>query len=145
MSSIYIPGLGEKSFDEIRIDRAIKEYDERLFFARNMETRDWCVFVRMPRPEPAYPVIGFGGELPSVDEVMRRVRRADAHKHGFQIYDEIMDSQKKYKQQFRDRANDATEESVEVVEHFLRQHGKSPVVKEFINYDIPKGGGASDA
>jgi hypothetical protein len=56
-----------------------------------------------------------------------------------------MDSQKKYKQQFRDRANDATEESVEVVEHFLRQHGKSPVVKEFINYDIPKGGGASDA
>jgi hypothetical protein len=145
MSSIYIPGHGEMSFDEVRIDRAVREYDERLFFARNADTWDWCVFVKMPRPEPAYPVIGFGQELPPVDEVMRRVYRADAHKHGFQIYDEIMDSQEKYKQKFRDAADEASEESAEVVEHFLRQHGKSPVIKEFINYDVPKGGEASDA
>jgi hypothetical protein len=145
MKGIYIPGHGEMSFDEARIDRAVREYDERLFFARNADTWDWCVYIKMPRPEPAYPVIGFGRELPPVDEVMRRVYRADTHKHGFQIYDEIMKSQEDYKKKFRDAADEATEESAEVVEHFLRQHGKSPVVKEFIKHDIPKGGETSDA
>jgi hypothetical protein len=142
MSSIYIPGHGEMSFDEARIDRAVREYDERLFFARNAETWDWCVFVRMPRPEPAYPVIGFGQELPPVDEVMRRVYRADAHKHGFEIYDEILASQEAYKKKYRDAADEASEESAEVVEHFLRQHGKSPVIKVFMDGE---GGEASDA
>ena len=145
MKGIYIPGHGEMSFDEARIDRAVREYDERLFFARNAETWDWCVYIKMPRPEPAYPVIGFGQELPPVDEVMRRVHNADAHKHGYQIYDEIMASQEAYKKKFRDAADEASEESAEVVEHFLRQHGKSPVIKEFITADIPKGGEASDA
>jgi hypothetical protein len=116
MSSIYIPGHGEMSFDELRIDRALRAYDERLFFARNAETWDWCVFIRMPG-----------------DEVMRRVYRADAHRHGWAIYDEVMASQEAYKKKFRDAADEATEESVEVVEHFLRQHGKSPVVKVFMN------------
>jgi hypothetical protein len=145
MKGIYIPGHGEMSFDEARIDRAVREYDERLFFARNMDTWDWCVYIKMPRPEPAYPVIGFGRELPPFDEVMRRVYRADSHRHGWAIYDEIMKSQEDYKKKFRDAADEATEESAEVVEHFLRQHGKSPVVKEFIKHDIPKGGVASDA
>lgn len=145
MSSIFIPGQGEKSFDELRIDRAVREYDERLFFARNADTHDWCVFIMMPRPEPPYPVIGFGRELPPVDEVMRLVHRSDTKRHGWQIYDEIIKSQEDYKKQFRDAADEATEESAEVVEHFLRQHGKSPVIKEFISHDVPKGGEASDA
>lgn len=145
MSGIYIPGHGEMSFDEIRIDRAVREYDERLFFARNADTWDWCVFIKMPRPEPAYPVIGFGRELPPVDEVMRLVHRSDTKRHGWAIYDEIVKSQEDYKKTFRDKADDASEESAEVVEHFLRQHGKSPVIKEFISHDIPKGGEASDA
>lgn len=145
MSSIFIPGQGTKSFDELRIDRAVREYDERLFFARNDDTRDWCVFIMMPRPEPPYPVIGFGSELPPVDEVMRLVRRSDTKRHGWKIYDEIIKSQEDFKKQFRVKADEATEESAEVVEHFLRQHGKSPVIKEFISHDVPKGGEASDA
>ncbi len=108
MKGIYIPGHGEMSFDEARIDRAVREYDERLFFARNADTWDWCVFIKMPRPEPAYPVIGFGRELPPVDEVMRRVYRADAHRHGWAIYDEIMKSQEDYKKKFRDAADEAS-------------------------------------
>ena len=133
MSSIYIPGHGELSFDEYRIDRAVREYDERLFFARNNDTWDWCVFVRMPGSEPAYPVIGFGRELPPLDEVMRLVYRSDTKRHGWQIYDEIVASQEAYKKKFRDKADEATEESAEIVEHFLRKHGKSPVVKVFMN------------
>ena len=29
MKGIYIPGHGEMSWDEIRVDRAVKAYDER--------------------------------------------------------------------------------------------------------------------
>jgi hypothetical protein len=144
MGGIYIPGHGEMSFDEIRIDRAVKEYDERLFFARNADTRDWCVFIKMPMPQEPYPVLGFGDNIPPLDEVMRLVYRSDTHRHGWAIYDEVMKSQEDYKKQFRVAADDATEESAEVVEHFLRKHGKSPVIKEFISKDIPKGGEASD-
>jgi len=145
MNSIYIPGHGEMSWDEIRVDRAVKEYDERLFFARNAETWDWCVYIKMPHGEPAYPVLGFGQIVPSTDVVLDKLYRGDTLRHGWKIFDEIQKSQEDYKKQFRVAADEATEESAEVVEHFLRQHGKSPVIKEFINYDIPKGGEASDA
>lgn len=145
MKGIYIPGHGELSWDEFRVDKAVREYDERLFFARNADTWDWCVYIKMPRPEPAYPVLGFGREVPRVDEVLRRLSNADTTRHGWQIYDDVVSSQEKFKQGFRDAADEASGESAEVVEHFLRKHGKSPVVKEFIKHDIPKGGEASDA
>jgi len=143
--SIYIPGHGEMSFDEIRIDRAVREYDERLFFARNADTWDWCVYIKMPRPEEPYPVVGFGKELPRLDDVMMRIYNADTARHGWQIYDEIVKSQEKYRKDLRYKGDQASEESAEVVEHFLRQHGKSPVIKEFITADIPNGGDTSDA
>jgi hypothetical protein len=138
MSSIYIPGHGEMSWDEIRVDRAVKEYDERLFFARNAETWDWCVYIKMPHGEPAYPVLGFGRQVPSTDVVLDKLYRGDMLRHGWKIFDDIQKSQEDYKKQFRVKADEATEESAEVVEHFLRQHGKSPVIKEFITHDVPK-------
>jgi hypothetical protein len=131
MSSIYIPGHGEMSFEEFRIDRAVKAYDERLFFARNADTWDWCVYIRMPRPEPAYPVIGFGQSLPTVDGVLDRLMQADTMRVGNKIYDEVVRSQKDFKKQFEVRADEASAESAEVVEHLLRKHGKSPVIKSF--------------
>ena len=143
--SIYIPGHGEMSWDEVRIDRALREYDERLFFARNADTWDYCVYIKMPRPEAPYPVIGFGRELPALDHVMQKVRDSDTTKHGWQIYNDMIKSQEAYRKRMRDNADEASEESTEVVEHFLRQHGKSPIIKEFISSDIPKGGEASDA
>jgi hypothetical protein len=145
MSNIYIPGKGEMSWDEIRVDRAVKNYDERLFFAKNADTRDWCVFIRMPHGEPAYPVLGFGQVIPSVDVVLDKLYRGDMTRHGWKLYDEIVKSQEDYKRRFREKADEATEESAEVVEHFLRKHGKSPVIKGFISHDVPKGGEASDA
>jgi hypothetical protein len=144
MSGIYVPGQGEMSFDEIRIDRAVKEYDERLFFARNADTWDWCVFIKMPYGEPAFPVLGFGTSSPSFDTVLDRLRKGDTLKNGDKIYNNILKSQMDYRKQFSNIADEARDESVEVVEHFLRKNGKSPIVKEFISKDIPKGGGASD-
>lgn len=145
MNSIYIPGHGEMSFAEARVDRAVRDYDERLFFARNAETWDWCVFIKMPRPEEPYPVVGFGKDIPSVDTVIQRIMAADTMRHGWQILDDIVKSQEDYKKKFKDKTDAAGEESAEHIEFMLRQHGKSPIIKEFINYEVPKGGEASDA
>jgi hypothetical protein len=145
MSGIYIPGHGEMTFAEARVDRAVREYDERLFFARNAETWDWCVYIKMPRPEPAYPVIGFGNEIPSVDVVMQRIMAADTMRHGWQILHDVVKSQEDYKKQFKDKTDEAGEESAEHIEFMLRQHGESPVIKEFIDYDVPKEVSNNDA
>jgi hypothetical protein len=127
--SIYIPGHGEMSWEEIRVDRAVREYDERLFFARNADTWDWCVYIKMPRPEPAYPVLGFGQNIPSVDVVMEKLYNADTMRHGWQIFDDVQRSQQDYKKALRVKADEATEDSAERIEHLLRRHGKSPVIK----------------
>lgn len=140
MNNIYIPGRGELSWDEIRVDRAVKEYDERLFFAKNIETRDWCVFIKMPHGEDPYPVIGFGKEIPPKEVVLEKLYKADTMRHGWDIFNSIQKSQNDFKDNFRKNADEATEESVEVVEHFLRSHGKSPVIKS-----LPKGVSNNDA
>jgi hypothetical protein len=114
-------------------------------FARNEDTGDWCVFVRMPRPEDPFPVFGFGDRIPDPSEALSRIQEGHLVKHKERIWNEIVDSQAKYRSDLAYNGDQAVEESAEVVEFFLRQHGKSPVVKEFITSDVPKGGDASDA
>ena len=123
-----------------RVDRAVNEYDERLMFARNEDTGDWCVFVKMPRPQDPFPVFGFGDRIPDPSEALAKVQEGHLVRHKERIWKEITDSQRDYRKGIRAKGDEAAEESAEVVEHFLRQHGKSPVVKEFITSDVPKGG-----
>lgn len=127
--NIWLPN--NASYDAYRVDRAVSEYDERLMFGRNEDTGDWCVFIRMPRPRDPFPVIGFGDSIPDVNTVMERVRQADTMRTGNQIYNEVVSSQKQYRDNLDYVANQAGEESAEVIEHFMRKRGKSPVVKSF--------------
>jgi hypothetical protein len=134
MSTLFVPGRGVMDFDAYRIDRAVNEYDERLMFAKNEGSGDWCVFVRMPGNEPPYPVCGFGYELPMLDDVMLRIHNADTMRNGDAIYNDMLKSQEKYRADLTYKSDQAGEESAEVVEHFLRKNGKSPVIKS-----LPKG------
>jgi hypothetical protein len=131
MTSLFIPGRGTVDTMAWRVDQAVNEYDERLLFAKNEETGDWCVFVRMPGAEPPYPVCGFGRDIPSVDDVMVRIRRSDTMRNGDAIYKDLIRSQEKYRAELKYNGDQATDESVEVVEHFMRKHGKSPIIKSF--------------
>jgi hypothetical protein len=131
MTSLFIPGRGTVDTRAWRVDQAVNEYDERLLFAKNEETGDWCVFVRMPGAEPPYPVCGFGRDIPSVDDVMVRIRRSDTMRNGDAIYKDLIRSQEKYRAELKYNGDQATDESVEVVEHFMRKHGKSPIIKSF--------------
>jgi len=139
---LFIPGHGNMSSKQFLIIDALKRHDERLVFARNEETGDWCVFTRMPYPEPLFPVFGFGQEMPDLHTVMDRVKSGDLRKNSDRLYKEIIDSQEKYRADLKYKGDQASEESAEVVEKFMRIHGKSPIVKSLPkNYESKKSGG----
>ena len=142
---LFIPGHGNVDSRVYLIDRALNAYDERLMFARNEDTGDWCVYTRMPHPEPPFPVFGCGREIPDVNDLMVRVQQGDLMRNGDRIYNDMIKSQEVYKANLKYKGDQASEESAEVVELFLRKNGRSPIIKEFISKDIPEGGGVSDA
>lgn len=128
------------NMDAYRVDRAVNAYDERLMFARNEDTGDWCVFVRMPAPKPPMPVFGFGDRIPDPVEAVAKVQEGHLVRHKERIWKEVVDSQEQYRKDLKYKGDQATDESVEVIEHFMRKHGKSPVVKS-----LPKGVSSDDA
>ena len=139
---LFIPGQGNMSSKQFLIVSALKEYDEKLMFARNEQTGEWCVYSRMPYPEPPFPVFGFGPELPDKHVVMDRVKSGDLRKNSDRIYKEIIQSQEKYRADLKYKGDQASEESAEVVEKFMRIHGKSPIIKSLPkNHESKKSGG----
>ena len=131
MSALWIPGRGSVDTRAYRVDRAVNEYNDRLSFDRNQDTGDWCVFMRMPSPEPPLPLFGFGDIIPEPDEVVKQLWKADSLRHGEKILDQIVREQDERKRRYESAASQASEESAEVLEHFLRKRGKSPVIKSF--------------
>ena len=143
---LFIPGHGNMSSKQFLIVSALKEYDEKLMFARNEETGDWCVYARMPHPEPPFPVFGFGPELPDKHTVLDRVKSGDLRQNSDRLYREIVRSQEKYKANLNYNSDQASGESTEVVEKFMRIHGKSPIIKSLPkNYESKKSGGGASA
>ena len=129
MSSLYIPGRGSVSLKALKVDAIVNKYDERLFFGKNEDTGDWCIFVRMPRPQLPFPVIGFQDTIPEPEDALRRLKEADTLRVGNTIYNDVVKSQEDYRNKFEYKANEASAESAEVVEHLMRKHGKSPIIK----------------
>lgn len=136
---LFIPGRGVTDSKAVLVDAAVREYDSRLMFMQHPETGDWCVFIELPRPERPYPVIGFGETIPEPSVVVERLRRSDTMRNGDAIYREVVRSQEKYRANLKYQADEAGEESAEVIEHFLRKNGKSPISKVFMS---SKGGGS---
>lgn len=126
---LFIPGQGVVDSGVFRVHEAVREYDSRLSFSKHPVTDDYCVFIELPRPEEPYPVVGFGRDLPEPYEVVDRLRRADTMRNGDAIYRDVVKSQEAYRKNLEYRSDQAGEESAEVVEHLMRKHGKSPIIK----------------
>jgi hypothetical protein len=130
---LYIPGRGEIRLDEYRIHRAVQEYDERLVFGRN-EFGDWCVSVMMPRGSdyPYANVIGFGTEIPNIDEVMHRVRAADTRRHGQEILTAALRHNEALRDPARRAADDGAQAAAEAIEWGHRKMGTHPNPRIFV-------------
>ncbi len=86
---IWLPGQGVVDMAPMKVHRAVSQYDERLMFGRH-ENGDWCIFVKMPHGKDPLPVLGFGTELPTPEEAVRRADAANTRRHGQKVLDQIM-------------------------------------------------------
>lgn len=91
---IWLPGQGVVDLEPMRVHRAVNAYDERLMFGRiNDESHpgygDWVIFVKMPHGEAPLPVLGFGKQIPTPEEAVRRADEANTRKHGQKLLDDF--------------------------------------------------------
>ena len=130
---IYIPGRGSVDSGVYKVDRAVNQYNERLSFKLNEDTQEYCIFMRMPHPEPDLPILGFGRTVPHPDVACKKLWESDTMIHGDKILNDILKSQEEFKKMLNYNADQASGDSAERVEKFLRGKGHSPVVKVFPN------------
>jgi hypothetical protein len=130
---IYIPGRGSVDSDVYKVDRAVNQYNDRLSFEFNEAGQDYCIFMRMPYPERPVIILGFGEKVPHPDEACKRLWESDTLRHGEKILNDILKSQEDFKNAKRYAADQASGDSAERIEKFLRDRGKSPVIKVFPN------------
>ena len=130
---IYIPGRGSVDSDVYKVDRAVNQYNDRLSFEFNEAGQDYCIFMRMPYPERPVIILVFGEKVPHPDEACKRLWESDTLRHGDKILNDILKSQEDFKNAKRYAADEASGDSAERVEKFLRDRGKSPVIKVFPN------------
>ena len=126
---LWLPGYGITDSKAVRVEAALKAYDERLMFAKNEETGDWCIFVRMPRPKDPWPLFGFGDEIPEPAVAVEKVQEAHLVKNKERIWREIIDSQESYRRELDRQGDETSSETAEVIEFAMRKRGESPIVK----------------
>lgn len=126
--SIYLPGRGVVSLRVTALDRAAREYDERLRVGRNEDTGDWCVFIQMARgtfpPTDLYPLLGMGPNedaLPDPQLLRERLWKSDTLRHGNEILDRMNRENEAIKQEKEKAAQQATAIAAEAYEWGLRR------------------------
>ena len=94
VDNIWLPGKGVVDLEPYRVHRALQAYDERLVFGRITDEKhpgygDWCAFVKKPHGMPPHPVLGFGRQIPTPEEAVRRADAANTKRHGTKVLEEL--------------------------------------------------------
>lgn len=132
--SLYVPGYGLMSREEINIDQICKKHDQSLVFRRNPKTGFMTIFQRLMRQNvyvrnesdnlvdgDLFPIIAYPERMPSPDEVEKWLYEHDAYR--FNLVDQVQKrngervkaSQKEYEEK-------RTEGAVRL-EHLIRKDG----------------------
>lgn len=127
MIKVYHNKLGLVDLQVVKIDNAVKQYDERLFLDIHPETGDWVVMIEMERPMRPYPVMGFQKSLPEVHEVLKQLRMQDSQRE--KIRDNIIENNKRVEREADHKVKEQVGEGAELAEYIMRREGRSPVVK----------------
>ncbi len=137
-TNILVPGRGLVNLDALIVDRAVKEYDERLSFGYNPQNEDWVVYIKLPRDyqgawyqiegENVMPVLGVGKGVPSPEIVTRKLYETDAWRNGEEMYNNMLKHNEKIKasqQAQADHLNLEVAERLASVKQKLDGEGKS--------------------
>lgn len=132
--SILVPGKGLVNLEAMRVDSAVREYDERLCFGFNEANQDWIIYVQLERGSdspyhidgyPVYPVLGFQDRIPTPDEALRRLVQSDALRQGEAILDRMLRRNADLQRERDAAVSDATAEVAERIEFEMRRQGKT--------------------
>lgn len=132
VQNIWVPDSASNAQYDIpvlRVDQAVKEYDENLRFGRNEETGQWCIF-RVVRGEAPLPILGFD-EIPHPEDACRRLYQCDAQRRGEEILTDMNRHNAELEKADEAAASDADGLAAEVYEHAFRMMGKTPYAKSF--------------
>jgi hypothetical protein len=123
MRTLYIPGIGETNLE---INKAVREYDDRLTFAQNERSKQWCVFIKVEGDEPDVPVLGYD-HVPSRDQVIKDLYCADTWRHGPEaLLREIDKKNEAWRKAKKDAYAEVAGEVAEAIEYGLHKEGKTP-------------------
>jgi hypothetical protein len=120
--SIYLPGRGMTDLSAMRVHKAVQEYDERLMFARNTDTGQWCVYIQPERDAEPLPIIGFD-EVPSSEHVIGELYKRDAVRRGSEILDAVNRNNERIRQKYEDAASEGSGIAAEALEWGFRKQG----------------------
>jgi hypothetical protein len=131
---VAVFGRGLVDSGVLAVDRAVNEYDERLYFDRNQDTGQWCIYMKMPHNEDPIPVLGWD-ELPEAGAALHRLRESDTMRHGDKIYREMLRHNEALEKKYNDATDEAAYQVAEAMEWGFRKQGAHPNPRVF----IPKG------
>lgn len=123
------------------INRAVRNYDERLFFGRNETNGDWVVFIKMPHGEDPIPVLGFQNRMPDPDKVIKKLMECDTKRHGDYILDKMNADNERLRKEQRKKVEEAEWMTAETMESFLHRQGKAPYHRSLRKRDPKQRGG----
>lgn len=141
VQGILVPGQGIVNMDALRVDTAVREYDERLRFGYNPVNEDWIVYIALPRDyvgahyhidgNPVMPVLGVGREIPPPSVVTRRLYETDAWRHGNKLYEKMLKHNEQVRKQQAEEAEAEIAEAVERAEHAINYYTGEGTTKVF--------------
>lgn len=130
---IEVPGRGMGEIQAMRVDAAVREYDERLRFGYNPTNQDWVIYIRYPRDfvgapytidgHPVMPIRGFGPKIPAPHEAVSLLQKMDTWKRQAdyaRIHTEQHEATKKAQKEKQDAES---QEAAERIEHAMRHEG----------------------
>lgn len=132
VQGILVPGQGIVNVDAMRVDTAVREYDERLRFGYNPTNQDWIIYIALPRDyegahyhidgTPVMPVLGFGDRIPAPSEATRKLYETDAWRHGNKLYDKMLSDNEEQKRRNAEAMEEEIAEAQERIEHAMNYH-----------------------
>lgn len=133
--NLWLPGHGLVPTHIRQAIQALEEYDRDLSLAREENTGEWIVMLSRGPEGRAYPAMNLGTELPTPEEIKRKLYRADTRRRAREIVAEIDRKNEGRKKQLRDEAHDGAGEAAEAMDLYHHITKRHPVPRIF----VPKG------
>lgn len=129
---MWLPGKGVVPVNSVTAGNAVTDYDPSLVLGRVEQTGIWTVFVKDGPNGMPFPVFELGTELPSYDQIQRRLYESDVRRHGHKIVEQIQRRNDAAADRLDKTAHEAAEETAEHIEHGMRKLGMLPKLRIFV-------------